>query len=96
MNAAGPFWRTGSSSTEPLFENAFYATGYPIAEAYWATVSLSGVPTDVLIQCFERHTRQRARRPECLGNRVAGREYGFSNSGSVKLPVLQNRPEWRS
>ena len=36
------------------FLNPFYATGYPITEAYWATVKVAGVAQDVLVQCFER------------------------------------------
>ena len=38
----------------PLFQNPYYATGYPIAEAYWANVKVDGKPRDVLMQCFER------------------------------------------
>lgn len=61
---ASPFWSFMNSSAlvyqdaafrnEPLFVSPFYATGYPISEAYWANVKLKGVYTDILIQCFER------------------------------------------
>src|SRR5699024_6015193 len=54
MNSQGLVWQDGQYVTDDLFENAFYATGYPVIEAYWTTVSLDGVPTDVLLQCFER------------------------------------------
>ena len=37
-----------------FFESVFYATGYPITEAYWASVKVAGVTQDVLMQCFER------------------------------------------
>jgi hypothetical protein len=37
-----------------LFQNPFYATGFPISEAYWATIQVAGTPMDVLLQCFER------------------------------------------
>ncbi len=37
-----------------MFLSPFYATGYPITEAYWANVSVGGVQQDVLLQCFER------------------------------------------
>lgn len=37
-----------------LFINPFYATGYPITEAYWASVMVGGTERDVLWQCFER------------------------------------------
>ena len=61
---ASPFWNfmheeglvheDGSDTTAPLFENPFFATGFPITEAYWATVPVDEEPTDVLVQCFER------------------------------------------
>jgi hypothetical protein len=54
MNSQGLVWQDGQYVTDDLFENAFYATGYPVIEAYWTTVSLDGVPTNVLLQCFER------------------------------------------
>ena len=44
----------GEYVTDELFENAFYATGYPITEAYWSTVAVGGTEKDVLWQCFER------------------------------------------
>ncbi|GBD15871.1 Protein TolB [bacterium HR26] len=37
-----------------LFEPTFFATGFPITEAYWARVKVGGQEKDVLIQCFER------------------------------------------
>lgn len=40
--------------TDQLFINPFYATGYPVTEAYWANVKVAGTLKDVLIQCFER------------------------------------------
>jgi N-acetylmuramoyl-L-alanine amidase len=61
---ASPFWAFMNSSalvyqdaafrTAPLFDNPFYATGFPITEAYWSIVKLDGIYTNVLIQCFER------------------------------------------
>jgi hypothetical protein len=44
----------GELVTERLFESEFYATGYPITEAYWSEVSVGGVEKDLLWQCFER------------------------------------------
>lgn len=41
-------------TTAPLFESPFYATGLPVTEAYWTTVEVSGTPTLVLLQAFER------------------------------------------
>jgi hypothetical protein len=46
--------RDGDLTPAPLFDNPFYATGFPITEAYWTTVDIAGVPRDVLVQCFER------------------------------------------
>lgn len=44
----------GEYVTEKLFDNPFYATGYPITEAYWSRVRVAGEERDVLWQCFER------------------------------------------
>lgn len=54
MNSDALVYEDGQNVTGKLFENAFYATGFPIAEAFWATVKVAGTPRDVLIQCFER------------------------------------------
>ncbi len=54
MNSNGIIYDNGDYITAPLFENAFFATGRPITEAYWATVQVAGTPRDVLMQCFER------------------------------------------
>jgi len=54
MQSAGTVWENGGTTTAPLFQDPFYATGYPISEAYWATVKVGGTPRDVLLQCFER------------------------------------------
>ena len=54
MNATGLVWENDSLQTAALFQNPFYATGYPVTEAYWATIQVGGEPGDVLLQCFER------------------------------------------
>ncbi|HUG15791.1 MAG TPA: S8 family serine peptidase [Thermomicrobiales bacterium] len=54
MNSSGLVYEDGEYVTAPLFLNPFYATGYPLAEAYWTTVEVGGAPRDVLVQCFER------------------------------------------
>ena len=60
---AAPFWTFMNSTglvqedgyrDERLFENPFYATGFPITEAYWTVVKVGGVDTVILLQCFER------------------------------------------
>lgn len=54
MRAEGLVYENGSTSTAALFPNPYYATGFPIAEPYWATVLVGGTAKDVLMQCFER------------------------------------------
>lgn len=54
MTSIGPVYDNGNFVTAPLFENAYYATGFPISEAYWANVKVANIQRDVLIQCFER------------------------------------------
>jgi hypothetical protein len=54
MNSSGIVYENGATTTDALFENPFYATGYPVTEAYWANVNVAGAPHDVLLQCFER------------------------------------------
>jgi sugar lactone lactonase YvrE len=54
MNSSGLVYEDGSFSSAPLFQNPFYATGYPITEAYWASIKVAHVQLDVLMQCFER------------------------------------------
>lgn len=54
MNSTGVVHEGGQNVTANLFESPYYATGYPITEAYWATVLVGGTPKDVLMQVFER------------------------------------------
>jgi hypothetical protein len=54
MHSTGPVWEDGALVTGPIFEDPVYGTGYPITEAYWATVAVDGTDHDVLMQCFER------------------------------------------
>lgn len=54
MNSEGTVFEGGSNVWAPLFMNPFYATGYPVTEAYWASVKVGGVYRNVLIQVFER------------------------------------------
>lgn len=54
MNSSGPISINDQLSSGPLFPNPFYATGYPITEAYWAVVQVNGVRQQVLTQVFER------------------------------------------
>lgn len=54
MNATATIYQNGTYVEDKLFQNPFYATGFPITEAYWTTVLVGGTPADVLLQCFER------------------------------------------
>ena len=54
MNSSGIVFEDEEYVEDNLFENPFYATGYPITEAYWANVLVGGTERDVLWQCFER------------------------------------------
>ncbi len=82
MHSEGLVWDDGAITTEALFVNPFYATGYPIAEAYWAEVQVDGVARDVLMQCFQRR---------CL-TYTPGNESGWQvEAGNVGLHYYQ----WR-
>ncbi len=54
MNSSGPVYENGEIVDEPLFENPYYATGFPISEAYWSQVAVNGEVKWVLTQAFER------------------------------------------
>lgn len=54
MNSSGTVWENGQYINAPLFDNAFFATGFPVTEAYWATVRIGGTERTVLVQAFER------------------------------------------
>jgi hypothetical protein len=54
LNARGPVMENGRAIEGRLSDPYFYATGYPIADAYWTSTILNGQQTDVLIQPYER------------------------------------------
>jgi hypothetical protein len=54
MSSSGPVYVDGQYVSDTLFENPFYATGFPITDPYWASVKVDGSYRDVLLQCFER------------------------------------------
>ena len=54
LNSSGTVYQGGQDLTGPLYTPAFYETGYPLTEPYWARVKVSGTVQDVLIQCFQR------------------------------------------
>ncbi len=47
-------YENGQTKSRLLSDPWFYATGYPISEAYWAKAIIAGKPHDVLIQAFQR------------------------------------------
>jgi Tol biopolymer transport system component len=54
LNSDGKIWNGSADVDGKLFDPTFFATGYPITEAYWAKVKVGGQVKDVLVQCFER------------------------------------------
>jgi hypothetical protein len=54
MNASGTIWDGSGYSNAPLFQNPYYATGFPITDPAWAKVKVNGTVKDVLMQVFER------------------------------------------
>ncbi len=54
MRSGGLVYEDGRYHDAALFPNPYYATGYPISEAYWADVRVGGTPKVVLTQVFER------------------------------------------
>ena len=55
LNTTGPVIVNGKQVNARLSDPYFYATGYPIAEAYWANVKIAGTTNvAVLIQPYQR------------------------------------------
>ncbi len=54
MNSTGLVYENGDVHGAPLFQNPFYATGYPITDPYWTRVKVGGDAKWVLVQAFER------------------------------------------
>ena len=55
LNAGGPVYVNGQTTTAPINVPWFYASGYPITEPYWAHVKIAGqADTLVLIQLYQR------------------------------------------
>jgi hypothetical protein len=78
MNAEGPVWENGAIVEDLLFLNPYYATGYPITEAYWSVVPVAGEDQDVLWQCFERP----------LSDLYAEQQRGLPGRGRQRRPAL--------
>jgi hypothetical protein len=54
LNSEGLIYQDGTYVNGRLFDPTFFATGFPITEAYWTRVRVAGERVDVLVQCFER------------------------------------------
>ncbi len=54
MTSAGLVYQDGGYQEARLFENPFYATGFPLTEPYWMRIRIGGVQRWVLVQVFER------------------------------------------
>jgi hypothetical protein len=55
LNMNGPVVTNGKQVVDRLSKPYFYATGYPIADAYWTTTKIQGnLSTPVLIQPYQR------------------------------------------
>ena len=54
LNSSGTIWNGSANVNGQLFDPTFFATGFPITEAYWAKVKVGGQVKDVLVQCFQR------------------------------------------
>jgi hypothetical protein len=54
MNSSGLVLDGDRYAQGKLFQDPFYASGYPLTEAYWMTVRVGGAPKRVLVQVFER------------------------------------------
>ncbi|HUS16611.1 MAG TPA: LpqB family beta-propeller domain-containing protein, partial [Chloroflexia bacterium] len=54
LNQQGPVTENGQTVTRQLIVPWFYASGYPISDAYWANVKVAGQTQAVLIQAFQR------------------------------------------
>ena len=54
MTATGEVYEDDEYVTDALFEDPYYATGFPVTEAYWTRATVNGSETDVLVQAFQR------------------------------------------
>jgi len=54
LHSWGVLYQDGEYTSGPLFAPAFFATGFPITEAYWTRATVAGEVREVLVQCFER------------------------------------------
>jgi hypothetical protein len=54
MTSSGPVYEDGTTHDAALFQNPYYATGFPVTNPYWGRFKVAGTVKDVLLQCFQR------------------------------------------
>jgi hypothetical protein len=54
LNATGPVVESGKQTTAPINVPYFYATGYPVSEAFWISIVVRGRGTLAMLQVYER------------------------------------------
>jgi hypothetical protein len=54
VNSAGPIVVGGKTVHGTLSDPYFYVTGYPVSDAYWSQILISGQEHSALIQAFQR------------------------------------------
>ncbi|HET7035453.1 MAG TPA: DUF3426 domain-containing protein [Thermomicrobiaceae bacterium] len=54
LRSSGTISVGGQDTQGSLFGNPLATSGYPLTEPYWTVVQLSGKPTRILVQAFER------------------------------------------
>jgi hypothetical protein len=54
MNSQGVIFNGEQFVDGSIFPDPFFATGFPVTEAYWAWVKVDNEHQHVLVQCFER------------------------------------------
>jgi thermitase len=100
LNSTGVLRQSGAYVSGPIFSPTFFATGFPVTEAYWARVTVNEVEQDVLVQCFERRclTYTPANDPEWqveMGN--VGQHYYRWRYGDVPAgPAVQDPSAYAS
>jgi hypothetical protein len=96
MGSTGLVWQAGGDATTHLFPDPYYATGYPITEAYWSTLAVGGRARAVLWQCFERrcltYTPDNAPDWQVESGNV-GEHYFNWRYGSYTSPPISLAPE---
>ncbi len=103
MNASGPVVEDGTVRDDELFQNPYFATGRPITEPYWATVEVSTIAQQVLIQCFERRclTYTPGNSPGFIteagnvGQHYYAWRYGDANPPAAPEITIPSQASWR-